>query len=203
MLCIGITGGISAGKSTATDIFSSLNVPIIDADTIARALTASGQPALNQIAQHFGQQILDENRHLNRSALKEIIFSQPEEKNWLEALLHPLIIDEINRQKQHLAAPYCIVSAPLLMEAQIEHTLVERILVIDADPKIQIERTKTRDHLSETEIAKIMHAQLSREQRLAKADEVIENNTDVAALRLRIEALHQRYLALSHTKGFQ
>lgn len=197
MFCVGLTGGVGSGKSTVTAIFASLDVPILDADTMVRTLTAPGQPALHQIVQHFGSSILDQHQYLDRQALREVIFNHPEERSWLEQLLHPLVIAEIRRQKSQLIAPYCIVSAPLLMEAQVERTLVDRVLVIDVDPDVQIARTRVRDHLSETQVRKMMRAQCSREKRLAKADDVIENNADIDTLRFQIEALHRRYLALS------
>ncbi|MDF3054276.1 MAG: coaE [Gammaproteobacteria bacterium] len=197
MLCIGLTGGIGSGKSTATHIFSSFGIPIIDADVIARELMTPQQAAFDEIVRHFGKYILDENQHINRRILKQIIFDQPQEKIWLEHLLHPLIISKILRQKHEISAPYCIVSAPLLMEAEIEDTLVDRILVIDATPGIQVERTKARDNIDEKQIVQIIKSQIPREQRLEKADDVIENNGDLNTLRQQIKKLHQMYLTLS------
>lgn len=197
MLRIGITGGISVGKTTVSDIFALLGVPVIDADVIAHELTCVGQPVLSKISQYFGEELLDEKGNLDRKKLKHIIFNHPEKKSWLENLLHPLIIAEIKHQLQVIEAPYCIVAIPLLIEVKDVHAFVDRILVVDVDPDLQVQRAMKRDQLNLTQINKIMQSQVSRQIRLQKADDVIENNGDIASLTHQVKKLHTYYLALA------
>jgi len=195
MLVIGLTGGIGCGKSTVAKLFAAKGVPILDADVIARELVEPNQPAFGAIKQRFGAAILRDG-DLDRARLREIVFSNPEEKRWLETLLHPLVYSEISRRIGTLSAPYCIVVAPLLLETGRRH-LVDRLLVVDCPEDIQRQRVKLRDGLSDAQIDKIMASQASRNERLAAADDVLENVADEASLSGRIEQLHRSYLALS------
>src|SRR3990167_5503426 len=139
MLVIGLTGGMGSGKSTVTDLFAKKGIPIIDADQIAHALTEPDQPAFKKIIVRFGKQLLDETGRLNRHALKEIIFKSPPDRSWLEQLLHPLILQQIQQTLKTLSASYCIVVIPLLIETG-PYTFIDRILVIDAPETIQTNR---------------------------------------------------------------
>ncbi|HYE35008.1 dephospho-CoA kinase [Methylocaldum sp.] len=195
MLKIGLTGGIGCGKSTVAELFAAKGIPILDADVIARELVEPNQPAFEAIKQHFGAAILKDGC-LDRVRLREIVFFDPEEKRWLETLLHPLVYSEINRRLAILSAPYCILVVPLLLETGRRH-LVDRLLVVDCPEDLQRQRVELRDGLSQPEIEKIMSSQLSRSERLAAADDVLENIGDKVSLSDQVEQLHQFYLALS------
>lgn len=190
MLIIGLTGGIGAGKSTVANLFAERGVPIIDADVIARELVLPKQPALMKIVNHFGPSILSSDGMLNRAQLRQIIFTDMKEREWLEKLLHPLIKKAIQAQIKRLTAPYCIAVIPLLFEVK-PYPFINRILVVDATREIQRQRVDARDHSHELEA--IINAQLSREQKLARADDVITNNGTIADLIPQIDKLHSVY----------
>ncbi|MGX2039909.1 dephospho-CoA kinase [Methylocaldum sp. MU1018] len=194
MLIIGLTGGIGCGKSTVAELFADKGVPILDADVIARELVEPGRPAFEAIKQRFGTVIL-KNGRLDRAKLREIVFSDPEAKRWLEALLHPLVYSEIGQRITTLSAPYCLVVVPLLLETG-QRALVDRLLVVDCPEDIQRRRVQLRDGLSEKQIDPIMASQIGRSERLAAADDVLENTADEADLAEKVERLHQLYLTL-------
>ncbi len=196
MLKIGLTGGIGSGKSTVTQIFSDLKIPIIDADIIAHQLVEPGKPAIKAIAKQFGQQILTDQGTLNRKQLKEVIFSDPEQKKTLEQILHPLVFAEMESQIKQLSSPYCILSIPLLLETQMQD-LVDRILVIDCPVEVQLERVKNRDQLNIETIKSIIASQVPREQRRQAADDIIINDADTQALAEQVKKLHNLYLSLA------
>ena len=198
MLRVGLTGGIGSGKSTAAALFAGHGVPVIDADEIARQLVTPGQPAYEQVIRTFGTSIVATNGRLDRDRLRRIVFADPEQRKRLEAVLHPLVRHEIQRETRRLQAPYCIIVIPLLIEAN-QRDLVDRVLVIDCDEGLQLQRVAGRSQLTEDEIRKIIAAQLSRNERLRHADDVILNNTDLGELRANVEALHQRYLTLARS----
>lgn len=197
---VGLTGGIGSGKSTIADLFAKHNVPIIDADIVARDVVAKGSPLLQQIAEHFGTQILLENGELNRGALRERIFHHEQDKIWLNQLLHPAIRAEMQRQLASQTAPYVLFVVPLLIENQLM-SFCDRILVIDVSPETQLTRAMARDNNQAELIKQIMQSQVSREQRLSYADDVINNdlplNENLAELEKTIEKLHHTYLALA------
>jgi len=195
MLVVGLTGGIGCGKSTVADLFAAKGIPILDADIIARELVEPNRPAFEAIKQRFGTAIL-KNGALDRARLRDIVFSSPEEKRWLEDLLHPLVYSEISRRIAALSAPYCVVVVPLLLETGRRH-FVDRLLVVDCPEDIQRMRVRIRDGLSDMQIEKIIASQTGRNERLAAADDVLENMADKAGLADRIEQLHRLYLALS------
>lgn len=195
MLKIGLTGGIGCGKSTVSHLFSELGVPIIDADEISHRLVQVDQPALQTIKHVFGSEILLENGELNRDVLKALVFKNPTAKQQLEAILHPLIFQEISNQINLLAAAYCIVSIPLLFETHAE-SLIDRILVIDCDERTQIERVEQRDNLSTERIQAIMATQVSAVFRQKHADDIIDNSKNSAALAEHVKKLHNFYLSL-------
>lgn len=195
-LIIGLTGGIGSGKSEVSRRFQSLGIVVVDADEVARLVVEPGQPALAAIAEHFGGDILSRDGRLNRALLRKIIFSDPEEKRWLEGLLHPLINQEIRRQLASADSPYAILSSPLLLETR-QHELVDRILVIDASEALQVARASSRDGNTIEQIEAIMATQLNREMRISKADDIIHNHGDLPELDQQVNALHQKYMALT------
>lgn len=198
MLRIGLTGGIGSGKSAAALLFSARGAPIIDTDEIARALVESGQPAYDEIIKSFGEDILDGNRRIDRDKLRERVFDNAAARQRLEAILHPRIREVVRSKIADLDSPYCIVVVPLLIESGFDD-LVDRVLVVDTNENLQIQRTVTRSGLSEPEIRKIMSAQTTRAQRLQRADDVIENNADRKQLEKEVERLHHWYLSLATT----
>lgn len=195
-MVIGVTGGIGSGKTAATDAFATLGITVVDADLVAREVVQAGQPALAAIAAHFGQDILLPDGNLDRKALREVIFRDPAAKQWLEALLHPLIRQEIVSRLHHSDSPYTLLSSPLLLETD-QQALCSRVLVIDAPESLQLSRTMARDNSSAETTKAIMASQLGREQRLARADDVIVNDGDLIALRNAVQAMHNTYLDLS------
>lgn len=199
MLVIGLTGGIGCGKSTVAELFAAKGIPVLDADLIARELVEPNQPAFDAIVHRLGAAILRDGV-LDRARLRAIVFSNPEEKRWLEALLHPLVYSEIGRRIATLSAPYCIVVVPLLLETGQRH-LVDRLLVVDCPEDLQRRRVKLRDGLSDTQIGQIMASQSGRADRLAAADDLLENIDDEATLAERVERLHRSYLTLGRQKS--
>lgn len=198
MLIVGITGGIGSGKTAVTDEFERLGISVVDADVAARTIVEKGKPALEQIAQHFGPDILLENDELNRAALRKLIFDQPNERKWLEQLTHPLIRNEIIQGLQSAESPYVILASPLLIESGQYH-LVKRTLVVDVPESLQIERTCKRDNNDAQQVQAIINAQLPREKRLNHADDVICNNKDLAYLHAEVAKYHQQYLELTQS----
>ncbi|XES84950.1 dephospho-CoA kinase [Franconibacter pulveris] len=193
---VALTGGIGSGKSTVADAFSRLGVTVIDADIIARQVVEPGQPALEAIATHFGQSILHPDGTLNRRALRERIFAKPEEKAWLNALLHPLIQQQTRTEIAQATSPYVLWVVPLLVENQL-HKRADRVLVVDVTPETQIQRTMLRDNVSREHAEQILAAQTTREARLTIADDVINNNGAPDATAADVERLHQRYQHLA------
>lgn len=196
MLRIGLTGGIGSGKTTVANMFAGHGVPVIDADEIARALVAPSQPAYDEIIEAFGRDIVDDDGNVDRDKLRQLVFDDPQRRQELEAILHPRVRTEIHHQSLELDAPYCVVVIPLLIEAD-QLDLVERVLVVDLDEEKQIQRVAARSGFSEAEVRKIIAAQIERSERLRHADDVIENNADLANLEAQVEKLHRRYLALT------
>lgn len=192
-LVIGLTGGIASGKTTVSDMFAMLGVDIIDADVIAREVVAKGTPGLAAIVEKFGDDILTPDLELDRQKLRTIIFSDNAKKDWLNALLHPLIREQMLLQTANATSPYCILSVPLLIENKL-NTLVSRTLVVDIDEASQIKRAIARDNSEQAIIENIIASQASRKQRLAVADDVIVNNKDLEWLSAQVKDLHQMYL---------
>ncbi len=196
MRVVGLTGGIGSGKSTVADLFSECGIDIIDADLIAREVVMPGEPALQQIVDHFGSNILDKHGCLRRHFLRELIFANPRERNWLEQLLHPLINERIRNRLSTSRSPYCILMSPLLLETG-QKELIDRVLVVDASRETQLQRAMARDDSSRKTIEAILDAQLSRQARLEAADDVIQNDGHIDELKAQVEALNGRYLSLS------
>lgn len=192
MLIIGLTGGIGSGKSTVADLFSKLGVPIIDADVIAREVVAV-KNNLEKIVAHFGSEILDAKAQLDRAKLRKCVFENARQRQWLENLLHPMIIAEIKQRISALNSPYCIVVIPLLAEVLKSRQLVDRVLVVDIPEELQIQRTAQRDKLAAQEVQSILASQTNRAQRLAIANDILSNAGDIATLQQAVLNLHQRY----------
>lgn len=203
-LIIGLTGGIGSGKSEACRCFIARGITVVDADVVAREVVTPGRPALEKIREHFGDEILlfekeSQQRTLDRSKLREIIFNNPIEKIWIEKLLHPLVNQQIREQLENTYGPYTILASPLLLETQ-QYRLVDRVLVVDASEPLQIERASQRDTNNEAQIRAIMSTQLSRQERCAKANDIIQNHGSLIELDEQIENLHQLYLELAQNK---
>jgi dephospho-CoA kinase len=192
---LGLTGGIGSGKSAAAQCFIDLGVHLVDADNASRWVVEPGRPALAQIAEHFGAGVLQADGTLNRSALRELIFKDPQQRVWLEGLLHPLIRAEIRQYLARAESAYAILVSPLLLETS-QHQMVQRVLVIDVPESVQIERTVLRDKTNEEQVRAILKAQASRQERLSRADDVIVNDRDPAWLKSEVERLHHFYLTL-------
>lgn len=196
MLVVGLTGGIGSGKSVVAERFAALGVPVIDADVIARELVAPGQPALREIVEAFGTDVLNPDGTLDRAALRTVVFSNPAARTRLEAILHPPIRTEMLRRIQAYSAPYCILVIPLLVETG-QANLVDRILVVDVEPSIQYKRIARRDGLTAPEIDAILAVQADRRTRLETADDVIDNSGEPSDLDPQVSALHTHYLILA------
>lgn len=196
MLIIGLTGGIGCGKTTITNLFSELNIPISDADLIAHQLVEPGQPALAEIIQLFGREVISKSGALDRVILRQLIFKEPKAKKQLENLLHPLIFAEMNRWATQQASPYVIFSIPLLIETH-QQALVDRILVIDLSEAQQVSRVVKRDPLSKEAVLRIISAQASRLKRREVADDLILNSHSKEQLKQQVSILHQFYLKLA------
>jgi len=195
MTVIGLTGGIGSGKSTVARLFGALGVHWVDADDVAREVVEPGTPALAKIAEHFGDDILLPEGGLDRAALRRIVFEAPEERDWLEKLLHPIIREELSRQLQpaDYALPYVLLVSPLLLETD-QHELVRKVVVVDVPVDVQIQRTMARDTNDREQVERIIAAQMPREQRLQKADDVVDNNQPIADVERQVEELHHAYL---------
>lgn len=193
---IGLTGGIGSGKSTVARLFSALGVHWVDADDVARQVVEPGTQALRAIADHFGEDILQNSGGLNRAALRQKVFEDPEQRRWLEGLLHPIIREELVRQlsPEGYNLPYVMLVSPLLLETN-QHELVERVVVVDVPEEIQIERTMARDGNTREQVERILAAQMPRAERREKADAIINNAQPLELVEASVRVLHQRFLA--------
>lgn len=192
---LGLTGGIGSGKSAVATHFGNLGVHLVDADHAARWVVEPGRPALAHITEHFGSDVLQADGQLDRATLRQRIFEHPEERRWLENLLHPLIGEEIVRDLASAQSPYAILVSPLLIESG-QHRMTQRVLVVDAPEAVQVQRTMARDKVSEEQVGAILKAQASREKRLEAADDVLVNDRDLEWLQREVERLHAFYLTL-------
>ena len=199
VLRVGLTGGIGSGKSTVCRIFSNIDVPVIDADEIARELTSPAQPALQLIIEAFGARVLTDSKELNRPYLRDLIFNDVTARTKLENILHPLIYKEIESRIKLLDHPYCIICIPLLIEKHARDK-VDRVLVIDAPEEKQILRACKRDLVDRKDILRIMQTQTTRARRLAEADDIIHNDGDMTSLHRQIIKLHATYNKMAEDK---
>ncbi|NQZ25899.1 MAG: dephospho-CoA kinase [Colwellia sp.] len=196
-LVIGLTGGIGSGKSTVTHYFQELGIEVIDADIIAREVVAIDSPALKAIAENFGDDYIQADGQLNRGLLRSKIFANESDKLWLNKLLHPLIRTQLISKTATAKSSYCILVAPLLIENNLLH-LVNRVLVIDVTEETQLERTMHRDSSSLKEVKAILASQTSRSERLAVADDIINNDkASLSEIKAMVLSLDKKYLALT------
>jgi len=192
-LVVGITGGIGSGKSAVTRCFEQQGITVVDADVVARLIVEPGTPALAAIAAHFGAAILQADCSLDRAALRSRVFSNEDERRWLEQLTHPLIGKEILEQINASRSPYTILSSPLLLDTS-QKTLVDCVVVVDVPEALQLQRTMQRDGNDEAQVRRIMAAQMSRADRLERADIVIDNSRSLEELDSQVDELHKEFL---------
>lgn len=193
---VGLTGGIASGKSTAAKFFGALGVPILDSDQVARDVVEPGQPPLERLVERFGPKILTADGHLDRPALREIVFSDPKARADLEALTHPAIGAAMEARSAAAGGPYQILVIPLLVEKNLA-AHVDRVLVVDCGEELQIRRLRDRDGSTPEQVQAILKAQAPRTARLKAADDVIHNDSDMSAVREQVATLHARYLELA------
>lgn len=197
-LIIGLTGGIGSGKSTVAEQFAALGIVSVDADQASRAVVEPGMPALDYIEERFGPELITADGQLNRPALREIIFADPSEKAWLEALLHPLIRDWIMVQLQAATSDYVILESPLLFETD-QHQLVDAVLLVDVPVELQLERASARDGSDKPGIQRIIDAQMPRQTKRDRADFEFDNAQPMATIAPRVLALHQQFLTMAQS----
>ena len=198
-MIIGMTGGIASGKSTVAKAFGQLDIGWVDADDVAREVVKPGTPALADIAARYGPDILNNDGSLDRAALRAIVFADPQQRRWLESVTHPRIRERIVshlHELQHQGSPYVLLVSPLLFESG-QSALVDRTLIIDIPESLQISRTIARDNVDEAQAKAILAAQMSRQERLSRADDVIVNDGDLASLEKQVRMLDLRYRQLA------
>ncbi len=194
---VGVTGGIGAGKSTVAGIFAKLGAGVVDTDAISRQLTAPGGGAMQAIREHFGAAFIGEDGGLNRSAMREYVFNHPPARKQLEALLHGRIRDAVHAALEAATQPYVLLVVPLLIEVGTYRPILSRVLVVDCDEALQVQRATARGHLTVDSVKAIMAAQTDRKTRLRVADDVIDNSADLAQLETVVRELDQRYRSLA------
>jgi dephospho-CoA kinase len=199
MFIVALTGGIGCGKTTVTQYFAEHDVPVIDADEISRQLTTGRNPLLDMIRTEFGNKIFRPDGQLDRSALREIVFNDPERKSKLEKILHPAIYRQMMKMIRESVADYIVLSIPLLAEVA-QYYPYDRVLVIDCPSALQLSRVLERDNIDEQQALQIIHQQAGREQRLALADDIIDNNGTLEELAARVDELHRQYLELARNR---
>ncbi len=193
---VGLTGGIGSGKTTVANLFAAQGVCLVDADLVARDVVAPQTEGLKAIVQHFGEEVLTAQGELDRAQLRQKIFSQDAERQWLNQLLHPMIRQKMLAQVERADSDYVIMVVPLLFENGLDE-LVNRTLVVDISPELQVSRTVKRDKVDATQVNNIINSQCSRSEKLAKADDVIDNRGEIAELTQAVQALHHRYIELA------
>ena len=193
-MIIGLTGGIGSGKTAVSDTFEKLGITVVDADLASRVVVEKGKPCLEEIAKHFGDNILNESGELNRAKLREIIFNSDSEKSWLESLLHPAIAEQIKDELNASKSPYTILVSPLLLETN-QRDFCDKILVVDVPVEIQMERTTKRDGVSADQVKSIIKSQINRDERLKLADEIIINEGSIEDLEMIVRELHEKLIS--------
>ncbi len=196
MLRIGLTGGIASGKTAVSDMFAAQGVPVIDTDRIARDVVQPGMPALEEIRARFGDAVIAADGSLDRSELRKLVFEDEQNRKAIEAILHPRIRRETVARSRAVSGPYQIIVVPLLVESPLK-SFLDRIVVVDCDPRTQLERLLSRDRENVEQARRMIAAQASREERLAIASDVIDNDGDLADTRRQVEDLHKRFLQLA------
>ena len=192
---VGLTGGIGSGKTTVANLFADLGVVLVDADIVAREVVSPGSEGLAVIVEHFGAEILLSDGHLDRSMLRERIFNNDEERLWLNGLLHPLIRETMLKNCKEAQSNYVIMVVPLLFENGLDR-LVHRTLLVDISPQLQQQRTMARDDVSAKQVQNIIGSQATRAEKLSKADDVIDNQGEISALKCKVNALNSLYLKI-------
>jgi dephospho-CoA kinase len=196
---VGLTGGIGSGKSAAADAFGKLGAAVVDTDLIAHELTRAGGAAIQGVRQLFGDSAIAADGAMDRKAVRERVFSDAKAKQQLEGLRHPMIRAESERQIAAAEAPYVVHVVPLLVESPDYRKRVQRVLVVDCPEALQVARVQSRSGLAQAEVEAIVRSQVSRDKRLAAADDVIDNSGTIAALQKRVQELHQTYLELARS----
>ena len=197
---VGLTGGIGSGKSTIASIFKRLGVKVVDADQASRAVVEPESETLNTIIDHFQNETLLVDGQLNRSALRDIIFNNPEHKAWLEGLLHPLINGWISQQlEQPTTSPYVILESPLLFETN-QYQMINTTLLVDVAPELQIARASQRDRVNKSQIQAIIDTQMSRQQKVELADFIFDNSLAIDSIEKRVIDFHNQFKALAQSK---
>ena len=193
-MIIGLTGGIGSGKTAVSETFEKLGITVVDADLASRVVVEKGKPCLEEIAKHFGNDILNENHELNRAKLREIIFNSDSEKLWLESLLHPAIAEQIKDELNASKSPYTILVSPLLLETN-QRDFCDKVLVVDVPIELQMKRTTKRDGVSEDQVKSIIKSQINRDERLQLADEIILNEGSIEDLEMIVRELHEKLIS--------
>lgn len=192
---VGLTGGIGSGKTTVANLFADLGVVLVDADIVAREVVSPGSEGLAAIVEHFGTDILLTDGSLDRSKLRECIFDNDEQRLWLNSLLHPLIRETMLKNCKEAQSNYVIMVVPLLFENGLDR-LVQRTLLVDISPQLQQQRTMARDDVSAKQVQNIIGSQATRAEKLSKADDVIDNQGEISALKCKVDALNSLYLKI-------
>mgnify|MGYP005840188319 CR=1 FL=1 len=197
---VGVTGGIGSGKSEVMRRFQAQGIEAFDADDMARVVVEPGRPALDDIVKKLGPDMLTAQGELNRPALRALVFSNPKVKRWLEQRLHPLINQELEQRLARAQSPYALLVSPLLFESE-QNQLVDRVLVVDAPRELQLARASRRDNSDPQQIEAIIDSQMSREARLSRANDVVDNAAGRAELDQQVGKLHNRYLTLCNANS--
>ena len=197
MFIVGLTGGIGSGKSVVSERFKTFGITVVDADLASREVVKPGKPALLEIKNHFGESILDDEGNLHRRKLREIIVSDDKKRQWLESVLHPRIGQQVRKELEDSSSVYTLYVAPLLFESNGDQ-ICSRVLVVDVPIETQISRTCSRDQDSIEQVEKINNSQISRKERLEKADDIISNDGTLEEMEGAVDKLHKRYLELSN-----
>jgi dephospho-CoA kinase len=197
---VALTGGIACGKTTVAQLFAALGASIVDTDLLSREVVAPGSALLPKIAAHFGDQVLQKDGSLDRAQLRERVFANPAERQWLESVTHPAIRELTDARCETATGRYVIVAIPLLVETQGAKRF-ERVLVVDCEPALQLARLQARDGMTRSQAERMLAAQATREQRLAVADDVVRNDGDLATLRIQVERLHRQYSQLASAQA--
>lgn len=201
-LIIGLTGGIGSGKTAASDLFSKQGIDVVDTDVLARQALELNSPLLKKVFNYFGNHLKLEEGHLDRAALRGIVFNNPNAKTWLEGLIHPWVKEETFKALAKANSVYILLSSPLLIESG-QLKLTDRLLVVDVPESLQVERTTARDANQPDLVKKIIKQQISRQERLSHADDLIDNSGDLNHLQKQVDSLHQKYLQLAFNKAHQ
>jgi len=197
MFIVGLTGGIGSGKSVVSERFKTLGITVVDADLASREVVKPGRPALVEIKNHFGESILNDEGDLNRRKLREIIVSDDKQRQWLESVLHPRIGEQVRKELEDSSSVYTLYVAPLLFESNGDQ-ICSRVLIVDVPIEIQISRTCSRDKVSIEQVEKIINSQISRKERLEKADDIISNDGTIEEMEAAVDKLHKKYLELTN-----